>query len=263
MRAKKSLGQNFLQDAWVIRQIVDALDLSAGDVVVEIGPGQGALTEVLVGTGANVVAIEFDRDLVPLLRSRFGDLPNFELVHDDALRFDLGSLASKGNMLKLVANLPYNISTPILQRLMEQKDAFSRLILMFQREVVKRITAEPGNKERGFLTVLTENAFEVEFLFDVEPTAFRPVPAVWSSVVRLTPKVSDFEDLTGLRKILSSAFAQKRKTILNNLKSVLEDAAGILTSSGIDTNRRAETLTLREWKTIVTVIQAAKIDKPK
>ncbi len=265
MRAKKSLGQNFLRDEGVVNRIVDALDLRNDETVIEIGPGQGALTGVLLERAAHVVAIEFDRDMIALLETRFGNRSNFALIADDALQVDFADVrtgsgshwvlhprprnpvATAPGSVKLVANLPYNISTPILQRLMEQRHIFSTIVLMFQREVVERITAKPGGKSRGFLSVLVENAFETEYLFEVPPTAFHPVPKVWSAVVGLTPKQSSVSDESLFREILSASFAQKRKTLLNNLKPRYKNAAVVLEKTQIDGRRRAETLTLEEW----------------
>ena len=246
MRAKKSLGQNFLRDEIIIHKIVDAFELTSGDTVIEIGPGQGALTRELLERAGRVVAIEFDRDMIAVLRERFGRSNNFVLVDADILDLDLASLASD-NTTKLVGNLPYNISTPILQKLIECRAMFTYLVLMFQREVVERITAPPGGRERGFLSVLVENAFNAERLFDVPPTAFSPVPKVWSSVVRLTPHASRVPDDSLLRDIVSISFAQKRKTLLNNLKLKFKDADAVLKHCQIEGRRRAETLTLDEW----------------
>jgi 16S rRNA (adenine1518-N6/adenine1519-N6)-dimethyltransferase len=251
MRAKKSLGQNFLQHGGVIEQIVDALGLSAVDTVIEIGPGRGALTEKLVERAGKVIAIEFDRDMVDLLRDRFGD--ELRVVSGDVLDIDLRDLTS-GKEMKLVGNLPYNISTPILQRLIDHRDLFSTLVLMFQREVVDRINAKPGMSDRGYLSVLVEEAFEVERLFDVPPAAFRPVPKVWSAVVRLTPKETLITDSEAFRRLLSIAFAQKRKTIFNNLRPHVSDAADVLRTAHIDPKRRAETLTLDDWTRLSAVV---------
>lgn len=253
--AKKSLGQNFLVDNIYIRKIVDAVDPSETDTIIEIGPGRGAITEQLVPSGANIIAIELDRELVPMLRERFTNDSNFNVVEADATELDFASLinadpqaASRNPQLaKVVANLPYYISTAILQKLIEQRECFSSLVLMFQREVVDRITAGPGNSERGYLTVLVESAFTVEKLFDVPPMAFRPQPKVWSSVVRLTPKVNLVSHPEQFRQLLSAAFAQKRKTILNNLKTFSPEAPAALEKAKIDPGRRAETLTLDEW----------------
>lgn len=248
IRAKKSLGQNFLRDIGVCERIVAALGLESTDTVIEIGPGQGALTAHLLESGARVIAVEFDRDLISPLRVQFGSFDNFELVNVDALTANFGELIGGNAVGKLVANLPYNISTPILQRLIDQRSVFSRLVLMFQREVAERITAPPGSKERGYLSVISQAAFEIERLFDVPPQAFFPVPKVWSSVVALTLKGADISDTAIFRRMVSSGFAQRRKTIYNNLKQVLDDASTILAAAGIDPGRRAETLTLDEWR---------------
>ena len=245
-RAKKSLGQNFLTDPNYVRKIVAALDPRPDDTLIEIGPGLGALTEALIDSGAGVTAIELDRDLAQLLRDRYASRPNFQLIEQDALRIDFAALGQVP--AKLIANLPYYISTAILERLSEQRACFTTLVLMFQKEVVDRITAAPGKSERGFLTVMVEAAFRVEKLFDVPPTAFRPAPKIMSSVVRLVPKKPLPVDESAFRGLLSTAFRQKRKTILNNLKPTYPNAAALLERSGIEPARRAESLSLDEWQ---------------
>ncbi len=262
VRAKKSLGQNFLRDSSFVDNIVNALDLNDADTVFEIGPGQGALTAKLVEEAGRVIAIEFDRDMVAILNEHFRSYDNFKLIKADALSVDFAELfggAGSGKQVKLVANLPYNISTPILRRLIDQRQLFSEIVLMFQREVVERITAPAGGKNRGFLSVLVENAFETEYLFDVPPGAFQPVPKVWSGVVRLKPKPLTPDNYVLFRKVVSSSFAQKRKTMLNNLKHTIENANHVLSESGIDANRRAETLTLEEWWSLTRTIGTSKI----
>jgi 16S rRNA (adenine1518-N6/adenine1519-N6)-dimethyltransferase len=204
------------------------------------------LTEGLVECAGKVIAVEFDRDMITVLRERYGRNVKFALIDDDFLNVDLHLLAA-GREKKLVGNLPYNISTPILQKLIDDRDLFSCMVLMFQREVADRIAATPGGRERGYLSVLVENAFTAERLFDVPPTAFQPVPKVWSTVVRLTPKISPITDDARFRNMVSAAFAQKRKTILNNLKLHSGDAAAALDAAHIHGSRRAETLTLDEW----------------
>ena len=255
MLAKRSLGQNFLRDPAIISKIIGALGPIVNETIVEIGPGRGALTEKLVETGSPVYAIEFDRDMIAILEERFAGNADLKLVNTDALNFDFGSIASISKPAKLVANLPYNISTPILQSLANQRELFSTMVLMFQREVVERMTARAGGKDRGFLSVIVEDAFEHERLFDVAPTAFIPVPKVWSSVVRLTPKPRSDVDPDLFRKLVSVSVAQKRKTILNNLKTMLQDAGSTLASTGIDGKRRAETLELSEWRTLTKAIE--------
>ena len=254
-RPKRSLGQNFLRDASVSQRIVDALDLDADDHVIEIGPGQGALTERLVASGASVTAIEFDRDLAPPLERKFADSGKLIVIEADALEIDFASLIPHSafrtpHSTKLIANLPYNISTPILQRLIDQREVFAQLVLMFQREVVERIAAEPGGKERGYLSVIAQNAFEIEHLFDVPPTAFYPVPKVWSAVVRLTPKALS-NDEQKLREVVSQAFRQKRKTLANNLSHDYPHIAAILRDAGFAEKVRAEELSLEDWRQIL------------
>ena len=246
--AKKSFGQNFLVDKNFVDKIVSAVDLNADDIVVEIGPGRGALTEQLAEQADEVIAVELDRDMAALLREKFAGCKNFRLVEGDAVDLNFsGLLTKKDRPAKLIANLPYNVSTAILQSLAAQKELFSEMVLMFQREVAERITAAPGTSDRGFLTVIVEANFSVERLFDVPPAAFRPVPKVWSSVVKLLPKSLKITDEDLFRKLISSGFAQRRKTLLNNLKNQFPDAVVILENSNIDPTRRAETLTLNEW----------------
>ncbi len=264
MRAKKSLGQNFLQDKTIIHRIVDTLDLRKDETVIEIGPGHGALTERLLEDAGTVFAVEFDRDLVPLLNEKFSNYESLSILNEDALKVDFSRLFPNNlifeiSNLKLAANLPYNISTPILQRLIDQRHLFSKMVLMFQREVVERITASPGGKERGFLSVLVENAFNTECLFDVPPQAFEPIPKVWSAVVRFTPKASAVSDEILFRNILSVSFSQKRKNMLNNLKEVYADASALLEGACIDSRRRAETLTLDEWVSLARMISKSKM----
>ena len=259
-RAKRSLGQNFLSDSASINRIIDAVAPGENDLIFEIGPGRGALTERLVASGARVVAIEIDRELIQPLMKEFGGSANFHLIEQDALTVDFPKLFAELNCeiaylrsVKLAANLPYYISTAILQRLAEQREFFASLVLMFQREVVERITAAPGNSHRGFLTVLAESSFEIERLFDIPPTAFRPAPKISSSVVRLVPKPGRAGE-DKLRNLASAGFAQKRKTIANNLKSAFPNSASALAEAGVDPGRRAETLTLEEWQRLTSAV---------
>ena len=252
--AKKSLGQNFLVDPNYVRMIIAAADPQSHDTIIEIGPGRGAITESLIESGARIIAIELDSTLAPELAGKFKEKTNFHVIEADATQIDFSTLISDdlhtelGSLqFKVVANLPYYISTAILQHLAGQRQHFASLVLMFQKEVVDRILAPPGSSERGFLTVLIELAFSVERLFNVPPNAFRPVPKVTSTVARLMPKPKGDIDEDSFRTLISIAFSQKRKTILNNLKAVHPDAHEILEQSGIDASRRAESLTLDEW----------------
>lgn len=257
MRAKKRFGQNFLRDERIIERIVAAAGVRDGDRILEIGPGDGALTADMLYSGARVTSIEIDRDLAEFLRSRFASEERFQLVIGDALSADLVQYAGEGG-IKIVANLPYNISTPMLQRFIPIKDSISTMTLMFQREVVDRIAALPGNSDRGFLSVMVEDVFFVEKLFDIPPTAFSPVPKVWSSVARFTPRDDSYQDAVSFRKLVSAAFAQKRKTLENNLKRLYPEFKEIAEAIDIDPRARAEVLTLEQWRDLVAAIQARK-----
>jgi len=260
----KALGQNFLVNDGVVRRIIDELAPRNDETIVEIGPGRGALTSLLLDQAGRVVAVEFDRNLIPLLEEKFASNKNLKLISDDALTLDFCSAIQPATHARVVANLPYNIATAILQRLITQRDCLQEMVLMLQREVVERITAAPGSKERGYLSVFVETYCETEKLFDVSPGSFRPAPKVWSSVIRITPKSNpsvqeNEEDV--LWQIVGAGFAQKRKTILNNLRSsppqlqeLIKKHGGasiILCRAEIDLQRRAETFTLEEWLRIV------------
>ncbi len=263
----KRLGQNFLTDPRIINRIVDELNPGPAETIIEIGPGRGSLTEKLIERSGRLVAIEFDRGLIPLLRERFGLHPNFQLVENDALVTDFCEEISPAKTARLVANLPYNISTAILQRLIEQRRCLSEMVLMLQREVVDRITAGPGSKERGYLSVLVEAYTVAEKLFDVAPGSFRPAPKVWSSVVRLRTRSTPLavKDESLLWSIVSAGFAQRRKTILNNLRAsppklneLLKRHGGasiVLCRAEVDLQRRAETISLLEWARLTQALE--------
>ena len=271
--AKKRLGQNFLADGRVAARIVEALGPRSDETVVEIGPGHGALTARLLEAAGRVVAVEFDRDLLPELGARFGARPNFTLVAGDALAVDYCALVAPAAQARVVANLPYNIATAILQRLLAARLCLTELVLMLQREVVARLVAPPGTPERGYLSVLIEAYCEREVLFDVAPGAFRPAPKVWSTVVRLrlrehAPVAAAGETL--LWQLVSAGFAQRRKTLYNNLRQAPAplraqiDARGgadaLLAAAALDPRRRAETLTLAEWVRLARLLGGADSD---
>ena len=264
----KRLGQHFLRDQRTIQRIIDALAPTTNETIIEIGPGTGALTSELVKRAGRVVAIEFDNKLAPLLSERFADFPNFKLVIADALTTDFCTAILPDRSARLVANLPYNISTAILQRLIAQRECLREMVLMLQREVVERVLAPAGTTDRGYISVLVEAYCETEKLFDVAPGAFRPPPKVWSSVMRLKfrPQINaESTDDTLLWEVVSAGFAQKRKTILNNLRhtsgrlqEVIKRNGGasiVLCKANVDLQRRAETLTLEEWGKIVQAMR--------
>ena len=260
----KRLGQHFLRDRGTIQRIIEALNPKADETIIEIGPGTGALTASLVERAGRVVAVEFDNKLAPLLSERFAEVTNFHLVMADALTTDFCAAIGPASSARLVANLPYNISTAILQRLIAQRSCLEEMVLMLQREVVERVLASAGTTDRGFISVLVEAYCEAEKLFDVAPGAFRPPPKVWSSVMRVKfrPRINaDVADQNLLWETVSAGFAQKRKTILNNLRNsggrlqeTLKRNGGasiVLCKAGVDLQRRAETLMIEEWARIV------------
>ena len=256
MRAKRSLGQNFLVGSRYPQRIVDSVSPQPGETIIEIGPGHGALTGLLVESSARVIAVELDRELVQRLSERFAAKENFRLIEADALAVDFCELIAPASGGRVVANLPYYISTAILQRLIEQRRCLREMTLMLQREVVERIAADPGGKEYGFLSVLAQFYCEVEKLFDVPPGAFRPAPKVWSSVIRLRARdrVAAVDDESLFVELTKVLFAQRRKTILNNLRAGwsrlgLADGSRIsqlLSLSNLDPQCRAETLSIEE-----------------
>lgn len=266
--AKRSLGQNFLIDKNVVGRIVDSLEIAQGERVLEIGPGRGALTGELLATGARLTAVEIDDQLARDLIARFGGDPHFKLVNEDFLGSNLDALEAGSGRLKVAANLPYNISTPILRKLFNIRGSLGTMVVMLQKEVAERISAEPGNRARGFLTVLVERGFRSELLFDVQPGSFRPIPKVTSSVVRLVPKTTakgvsddDFESLA------SAAFRQKRKTLKNNLSAaegVLKERIGhaggigsVFETASVGPKARAEELSEQEWRSLADAIFGA------
>lgn len=244
-RARKRFGQNFLHDTGIINRITKAIHAGADQHLVEIGPGQGALTESLVASGCQLDVIELDRDLVPGLLAAYGDAPGFNVHSADALGFDYAALMQGDRPLRIVGNLPYNISTPLIFKLLENTSIIKDMHFMLQLEVVNRLAAVPGNKNWGRLGIMTQYHCEVESLFEVPPWAFSPEPKVRSAIVRLVPrKQSPWPECneTTLRQVVQSSFAQRRKTLRNNLKGIID--APELEALGIDPAARAETLGL-------------------
>jgi 16S rRNA (adenine1518-N6/adenine1519-N6)-dimethyltransferase len=223
VRAKRSLGQNFLIDPNLQRKIVDALDIGPGDTIVEIGPGQGALTRHLAERAGRLVAIELDDDLADSLATRYRDTATVEIVHGDILEWAPPE-ALTDSAVKVVGNIPYNITSPILFRLMDWRPLPERAVIMVQKEVADRLRAETGEKAYGALTVGVRARAEVEKLFDVGRQAFRPVPNVDSSVVRLRPRPWTLEPgaEVALRALTRAAFGMRRK----QLQKILRTAPG-------------------------------------
>jgi 16S rRNA (adenine1518-N6/adenine1519-N6)-dimethyltransferase len=242
LHPKKRLGQHFLHDPAVIRRIVAAIAPQRDDAIVEIGPGPGALTAPLLEAVDRLHVVEVDRELAAALPSRVPH-PERLVVHEaDALRFDFGALARGPGSLRIVGNLPYNISTPILFHLLACGDAVRDVHVMLQREVVDRMTAAPGGKEYGRLTVMLAAAAECRALFDIGPGAFTPRPQVWSTVVRMTPRPPAFAiaDRARFAALVAHLFSMRRKTLARSLKGRL--TAADIAALDIDPAGRPETL---------------------
>ncbi len=253
--SRKRFGQHFLHNRNVIGRIVAALAPRPDDHIVEIGPGKGALTRVLATSLAHFDAIELDRDLLAHLQSVISP-DKLRLHNADALRFDFCQLMQEGRKLRLVGNLPYNISTPLLFHLLDQSGCIEDMLFMLQKEVVQRLAAAPGGKDYGRLSVMIQYRCRVEKLFEVAPGAFTPPPKVDSTVVRLVPHATPpvaVRDEARFSQVVRAAFASRRKTLRNNLKGLL--SAEQLLALGIDPVRRAETLTLAEFATLSNAVE--------
>jgi 16S rRNA (adenine1518-N6/adenine1519-N6)-dimethyltransferase len=243
-RPRKRFGQNFLADAHYVDRIIDAIAPAPGDNLVEIGPGLGALTGALVDRAGRVGAIEIDRDLAARLRERFA--PERLVLHDgDALTFDFEPL---GADLRVVGNLPYNISSPLLFHLASYEAQLRDIHVMLQREVVARMTAQPATSDYGRLTVMLQSRFAVTRLFGVPAGAFRPAPKVESALARLVPlgaKRPPIADDAWFARVVAAAFGQRRKTLRNALASLADEAA--LRCAGVDPSARGETLSVADF----------------
>ncbi|WEN41523.1 Ribosomal RNA small subunit methyltransferase A [Thauera sp. GDN1] len=254
-RARKRFGQNFLSDPNIIRKIIDGIRPQPGELMVEIGPGLGAMTAPLIERLGHLHVVEIDRDLIERLHERY--TPAQITVHEgDALKFDFGSLcgtedAGGERTLRIVGNLPYNISTPILFHLAAFADKVKDMTFMLQKEVVMRMVAEPGTEEYGRLSVMLQYRFRMGRLFDVPPGAFRPAPKVMSSIVRMAPLPKDqlgAKDEALLGRIVTAAFGQRRKTLKNTLRDFMGDADFEVV--GIDPGLRGEKLSVEQYVAI-------------
>jgi 16S rRNA (adenine1518-N6/adenine1519-N6)-dimethyltransferase len=270
-RPRKRFGQHFLADAWA-QKIVKAIAVEPGDVFLEIGPGKGALTFPLAASGAPVLAVEIDRDLVRDLASRLP--PNVTVISADVLKTDVVQYLSglepqrppdnrdaprPARRTRIVGNLPYNLTTPILFHLAEmqaQHRMFADATLMVQKEVADRLAARPGTRDYGVLTVMMEVHGKIRRLLNLPPGAFRPAPKVHSSVIQLTfgPPPVKISDHRRLEQVAKALFSQRRKMIANSLKTMTRDPLPILKAIGIDPKRRPETLTLKELAALTELL---------
>jgi len=249
-RARKRFGQHFLHDAEVIEAILAAAAIVPGDRVVEIGPGRGALTARLLEAAGTLDVIELDRDLAAHLRTQYATRPCLRIHEADALDFDFGALAAgRGGRLRIIGNLPYNISTPLIFRLLDFAPVISELLVMLQREVIERMAAQPGDAAYGRLSVMLAPWMMVEPLFDVPPEAFVPRPKVWSTIARITMAHDPaFALHAGFAAVVAAAFSHRRKTIRNGLRGLVSGEQ--IAAAGIDAGARPETLSAEDFNRI-------------
>jgi len=251
-RPRKRFGQHFLTDPGVIHAIVTQIAPRDDDIVVEIGPGRGAITEPLANLAGQFHAVELDRDLAASLRTQYAGAPNVTIHEADALKFDFGAL---GNELRIVGNLPYNISTPLLFHLLKSRTHIRDMHFMLQKEVVDRMAAEPGSKTYGRLSIMLGYRFAIDALFDVGREAFDPPPDVTSAVVRLTPLPAgryEAVDESLMSRLVAAAFSQRRKTIRNALQKITDSDQ--LEAAGIDPGLRAEAIPIEHYVALTKLL---------
>ncbi len=251
-KAKKHLGQNFLNDEIVIQQIIESINPSNNDVFVEIGPGMGAITLPIAKTKAKLHGIELDQDLYSYLSKDTEIYSNINLYHDDALSFKLSKL---GNDLRVIGNLPYNISTPLLFHILRYKECIKDLHFMLQKEVADRLCASPGNKKFGRLSIMFGAYMRIKHLFDIPNTSFKPIPKVTSSFVSIKPKLDNeiiVKNNEDLALIVKKGFSQRRKTIKNALKGLIGE--NILIKHEIDPSQRPEEISILKWSQLSNVV---------
>ncbi len=253
---RKRFGQNFLHDHNIIYSILSSLQAKPGQHWVEIGPGMGALTEPLLLQKLRLDVVELDRDLVVLLKDKFKQYDNLQIYSADALKFDFSALAKDNEKLRIIGNLPYNISTPLMFHLLNNASCIEDMHFMLQKEVVDRICAAPGSKKYGRLSVMMQYFCATELLFDVPPESFDPAPKVMSAIVRLVPHQQppvEVNDMTKLNRIVVQAFSQRRKTLRNSLKKLIDE--DVIIALNIDPTLRAEALSLNDFAKLSNVLQ--------
>lgn len=255
--ARKSLGQHFLHDAGMARRIVELARLTGRERVIEIGPGLGAITALLRGVSAQLHLVELDVDFAARLASTYADDKAVQVLHEDALHTDWHGLLGPGEPAVVVANLPYNVATPILARLLAARGCFSRIVVMVQREVAERLAAVPGTKAYAALSVLTQVEARVERALRVRPGAFVPPPKVDSEVIVLTPLARPpvpIADPERFALLVRTVFQQRRKQLRNSLRPLCASTEDALRGAGIDPDRRPETLTLAEFAALAAAL---------
>jgi 16S rRNA (adenine1518-N6/adenine1519-N6)-dimethyltransferase len=260
LKPVKSLGQNFVTDPWVLEKMTEAAGLDNEDIVLEIGPGTGSLTAGLAEKAGGVVAVEIDRRLIPVLHEKMKEYPNVHIINADILKLDIGNILTpylgEGRRLKVVANLPYYITTPVIMKLLEERIGAKTMVFMVQKEVAGRMKAKPGGKDYGALSIAIQYYSEPSVIFDVPPHCFIPRPDVYSSVIKLEmldrPRV-EVRDEALFFRLVKAAFAQRRKTLANALINAgyfgldREQTSIMLSELGIGEKQRGETLTIGQF----------------
>jgi 16S rRNA (adenine1518-N6/adenine1519-N6)-dimethyltransferase len=253
---RKRFGQNFLHDHRIIYNIISSIQARPGEHWVEIGPGQGALTEPLLKEGVRLDVVELDRDLVALLKEKFKRHDNLRIHSADALKFDFALLVDDSRKLRVIGNLPYNISTPLMFHLLDNASCIQDMHFMLQKEVVDRICAAPGSKKYGRLSVMMQYYCATELLFEVPPESFDPAPQVMSAIVRLIPHQQppvEVHDVARLNKVVTQAFSQRRKTLRNSLKTLIAEQD--IEALNIDPTLRAEMISLSDFAKLSNLLQ--------
>jgi 16S rRNA (adenine1518-N6/adenine1519-N6)-dimethyltransferase len=260
---RKRWGQHFLIDRNILNKVIRTAGIEETDVVLEVGPGLGILTLALARAAKRVIAVEIDRKLVEILKGKVADCPNVEIIQKDIMEVDFDDLIERGGQpLKVVANLPYQISTPLIFRFIESRSVFASLTLMLQKEVAERMAATPGGKDYGPLSIFTQNVSDFFIQFLIKPSAFFPPPKVDSAVLHMVwkerPLVSD-EEAEWFKRVVRGSFGYRRKTLVNALKhsglSLPEEGAERMKRIGIDPQRRPETLTIQEYICLADVLK--------
>ncbi|MDX5335647.1 MAG: 16S rRNA (adenine(1518)-N(6)/adenine(1519)-N(6))-dimethyltransferase RsmA [Marinobacter sp.] len=257
-KARKRFGQNFLHDPGVIEKIVRSINPKPDDAIVEIGPGLGAITEEILAVNPRLQVVELDRDLIPVLRTKFFNYPEFRIHEADALSFDFSQLVVDGRPLRIVGNLPYNISTPLIFHLLAQSGVVQDMHFMLQKEVVQRLAATPGDNNYGRLGIMAQYFCKVQPLFEVGPGAFRPAPKVDSAIVRLVPHKElphPAKNLKTLQAVVRTAFNARRKTLRKALAALV--TVEQLQSVGINDGLRPENLSLADYVKIADLLADA------
>ncbi len=255
MKAKKRFGQNFLHDPNIIGKIVHAANPAAEDIFYEIGPGHGAITDELVDSVGQLHLVELDKDLIPELQAKYGQHPHVSIHHQDALTLKLPE-PTDGKKVRVIGNLPYNVSTPLLIHLLQQADRIEDMLFMLQKEVVTRMAAQPGGKDYGRLSVMLQHRLETQPLFVVKPGSFHPVPKVDSQIIRLVPRQNPPPvDFKTLERVVKQSFSQRRKTLRNNLKGLF--SADQLVALGLDPGQRPETVTVDQYRQLANALKPA------